>query len=144
MKIRFEKVLLEKNERFSTPLTVVPWEVPVLIEAHGGGITQLGQAIVERKVRPDAQSEFQRLVNRYKHSESSDVPYVARVFGVGMIGVRAIEKMIQDSIVVVGSADDFASVETPTTDAPAEVQEVSDLDFVSGQAQEDAPVELQR
>lgn len=142
MKIRFEKVLLEKNERFSTPLTIVPWEVPVLIEAQGGGVTQLGQSIVERKVRPDAQSEFQRLVNRYKHSESSDVPYVARVFGVGAAGIRALDRMIDDSIVKVGSADDFVSVETPATDAQADVTEVSDLDFVSG-GSEDGPVELQ-
>lgn len=141
MKIRFAKVLLEKNERFSTPMTIVPWEVPVLIEAQGGGVTELGQAIVERKARPNAQSEFQRLVNRYKHSESSDVPYVARVYGVGLAGVRAIDKAIAESIVTVGSAEDFASVET-SDGSEVDVTEVSDLDFVSG-GSEDGPVELQ-
>ena len=137
MKIRYAKVLLEKNERFSTPMTIVPWEVPVLVEAHGGGVTDLGEVVVNRKLRPNAQSEFQRLVNRYKHSETDAIPYVARVFGVGAIGVRAIEKAIADAIVTDGQADG-----APTQAPEDEVTEVSDLDFVSGGA-EDAPVELQ-
>lgn len=128
MKVKYIRVLLEKNERFSTPLSIAPWEVPVLIEAQGGGVTEVEAVTVERKARPDAQSEYQRLVNRYRHSSDSDMPYVARVYGVGAQGVAAIEKIIADSVFESGS----------TAYREAEAQEVSDLDFVSGAPREDA------
>lgn len=139
--VKYIRVLLEKNERFTTPLSIVPWEVPVLIEAHGGGVTELETVVAVRKLRPDAQSEFQRLANRYKCSNDSDVPYVARVFGVGSRGISAIEKLIAESIVSSDQVQDFREVEAPT-EAGADVTEVSDLEFVSGAPQEDAVEEL--
>ena len=139
MKMRYSKVLLEKNERFSTPLTIAPWEVPVLIEAHGKSlITELGTVEVNRKAVPDARAEFERLSNRYKHGENSEVPYVARVYGVSAVAVKVIEQMIRDSIVDGAGTD--ASQETgladegPSASPSDDVAEISDFAFASGEA----------
>lgn len=129
--VQYAKVTLEKNERFSTPLTIATWEVPVLMQAHGGRIEDHGRVTVKRKARPDATSEYQRLVNRYKHSDSSDVPYVGLVYGVGDMGVRKIEAEIQRSMA--------AATVAPATDiSNDEAQEVSDREFVLGGAEESA------
>jgi len=133
VKIRYTKVLLEKNERFSQPLTVAPWEVPVLIEAHGKSlISEVGTAVVNRKELPKASAEFQRLINRYKHGENSEVPYVTRVYGVAATAVKIIEKMIADSVV---RGDDTGAVETGVELSIDDATEISDLAFVSGDAE---------
>jgi len=130
VKIRYTKVLLEKNERFSTPLTVAPWEVPVLIEAHSKSlISEVGTTVVNRKELPEASAEFQRLINRYKHGENSEVPYVTRVYGVAATAVKIIEKMIADAVVRDGDTGAVESeVELPTDDAT----EISNLDALLG------------
>jgi hypothetical protein len=134
VKLRYVQILLEKNERFSTPLSVAPWEVPVLIEAHSGSaITDLGTMIVKRKQLPVAADEFARLQSRYKHSGDSAVPYVARVFGVGAQGVRAIDQMIQAALV---------GGESDAGDAAVEVDQSADADlarFVAGDGAEEGP-----
>lgn len=134
MKIRYRKVLLEKNERFSTPLTIPVWEVPVLMEAHASSlITDLGEVLVERKEAPEAAAEFQRLVNRYKHGENSEVPYVARVFGVSALAVKVLDRLIREATVVEGAA----GAEAPLVDSgEPESQEISDLSFVTGAPEE--------
>lgn len=140
VKMRYAKVLLEKNERFSTPLTVAPWEVPVLIEAHSKSlISELGTVVVNRKTVPEAEAEFQRLVNRYKHGENSEVPYVARVYGVSAVAVKVIEKMIREA--TVGGAGAEAEVETEEAPADDGALEISEADF-GFEPQEDGAVEI--
>jgi hypothetical protein len=137
VQIRYRKVTLVKNERFSQPLVIAPWEVPVLVEAHSKSlIKDTGEVIVNRKDLPAASAEFERLVNRYKHGENSEVPYVARVYGVSGLAVKVIEKLIRDSVVG-NEAGEEATGESEG------ILEISDEAFVTGEGTpEDGVVEV--
>lgn len=140
VKVRYQRILLEKSETLSQPMSVVPWEVPVIAEAHGGGIQDLGQTVVERKRPYDAVSEYQRLVNRYRASEDNATPYVTRVYGSGAAGIQAIQNAIDNAMV--GDDDNFGAA-LKLDEPPLEVDAEPLEDPLSGYGA-GAPVAIQQ
>lgn len=98
MKVLYVQVLLEKNEHFSTPVFVYPWELPVFAAAHrNSGITELGKRVFEKKVAPRADIEYERLGNRYKSPEGTDMTYVSAVYGHGTQGVKKLQEAMKEA-----------------------------------------------
>lgn len=97
MKVLYYQVLLEKNEHCSTPVWVYPWELPVFSAAHRhSGITELGKRTFNKRFAPNAQTEYDRLAQRYKGPEGQDMPYVTTVYGPGSLGVKKLhEAMVE-------------------------------------------------
>lgn len=136
IRVRYQRILLEKSEVTSVPMSVVPWEVPVIAQAHGGGIQDLGTTVVTRKQPFDAVSEYQRLINRYRHSEKDETPYVAQVYGVGSQGIEAIQNAIDNAMV---NEDFDAGPELPALEVDAEP-----LEDPLGSSGAGAPVAIQQ
>jgi hypothetical protein len=99
MKVLYVQVLLEKNEHFSTPVYIYPWELPVFAAAHrNSGITELGERVFEKKIAPRADVEYERLGNRYKSPEGTDMTYVSAVYGHGTAGVRKLQEAMVEAV----------------------------------------------
>lgn len=156
MKVLYVQALIEKNEHFSHPVWVYPWELPVLAAAHRDhGITELRRAVFNKKVAPEVETEFDRLANKYKGPEGTDIPYVVSVYGHGQMGLR---KLQEEMIAAARETDIVAALppvepvknekatefESPfgvppelSEDAPGADTQASLRDFVSGNADAD-------
>lgn len=77
------------------------WEYPILEAVHTA-VEILGEVVINRDP-PEAEDEFQRLVNRYGRSENEDgskgIPYAAAVFGQHMIGIATLRREIEKATV---------------------------------------------
>jgi hypothetical protein len=97
-KYRAVTVEVRRDELTTFQMTVAPWEYP-LIEAQFAEITVKNPDAELAFAEPiDAQTEFERLAQRYKHvSEGGDpgVPLVARVYGQHSSGLRTLAKEIE-------------------------------------------------
>jgi hypothetical protein len=114
--MRFIKLTLTRSETTIIPLTVVPWEVPLLEAVHGGErITIDGEVEVANRDYPDAPGEFQRLLLKYKMDTDSGQDYVALVYGGGRLGVEKLEAAIKAEMRDNGTLEQRAKNEPPLT-----------------------------
>lgn len=123
MKVLYYQVLLEKNEHFSTPVWVYPWEMPIFAAVHRkSGVTELGKRAFNKKIAPRADAEYSRLEDRYKGPEGSDVTYVAAVYGHGTAGLRKLQEAMEEAA---KETDAFliAEAANPTPPAPVNAAE---------------------
>lgn len=98
MKVLYIQVLLEKNEHFSTPVWVYPWELPIFAAAHRkSGVTEIGKNVFNKRFAPRADVEYDRLANRYKGPEGSDMTYVSNVYGHGSAGIKKLQEAMEDA-----------------------------------------------
>lgn len=98
MKVLYYQMLLEKNEHFSTPVWLYPWEVPVFAAAHRkNGVSELSKRAFNKKVAPDAPTEYDRLQNRYRGPEGADMSYVAMVYGPGALGIKKLHEAMTEA-----------------------------------------------
>lgn len=126
MKVLYVQVLLQKNEHFSTPVWMFPWELPVFAAAHrNNGITELGRRTFNKKFAPNAQAEYDRLAARYKGAEGSDMTYVSAVYGHGSMGVKKLHEAMTETAKETAV---FAATEAAN---PAPVVPVNAIEFAS-------------
>ena len=127
MKVLYIQALLEKNEHFSTPVWIYPWELPVFAAAHrNNGITELGKQTFNKQVAPTAQSEYERLGMRYKGPEGSDLSYVSTVYGHGSMGVKKLHDAMSEAAKeteIVAAAEAAAIAEGGVPAAPVDASE---------------------
>jgi hypothetical protein len=98
MKVLYIQVLLEKNEHFSTPVWVFPWELPVFAAAHRkNGMTELKKGVFNKRFAPNAPTEYDRLAARYKGPEGSDMTYVSTVYGHGSLGLKKLQEAMVEA-----------------------------------------------
>ena len=98
MKVLYVQVLLEKNEHFSTPTWVYPWELPVFAAVHrNSGVRVLDRRTFNKRVAPNAHAEYDRLAQRYKGPEGSDLTYVSSVYGHGDLGVKKLHEAMEEA-----------------------------------------------
>ncbi len=112
MKVLYVQVLLEKDEHMSTPVWIYPWELPVFAAAHrNNGVQELGKRVFNKKVGPRADTEYDRLANRYKGPEGSDMTYVSAVYGHGSMGLKKLQEAMAEAVketAVVAAAEALA------------------------------------
>lgn len=126
MKVLYIQVLLEKNEHCSTPVWIYPWEVPVFAAVHRkSGVTEIGKRVFEKRVAPRADAEFDRLAQRYKGPEGSDVTYVASIYGHGSLGLRKLQEAMAEA------AKETAAVAAAERDNPTPAAPVNGTEFES-------------
>lgn len=117
IKVPYIQVLLEKNERCTHPLWILPWELPVMAAAQGSNsIGEMARKVVERKRAPDPAAEFERMANRYRAPEGSEKPYVADVYGHGARGLATLKREIDDALDAANSVE-FVRRPAPVSDA---------------------------
>jgi hypothetical protein len=117
MKVLYIQVLLEKNEHFSTPVWVFPWELPVFAAAHRkNGVTELKKGVFNKRFAPRADIEYDRIANRYKGPEGSDMTYVSAVYGHGALGIRK----LQEAMVEAAKETEAFIIAEAANPAPAE------------------------
>lgn len=137
MKVLYYQVLLEKNEHFSTPVWIYPWELPVFAAAHrNNGITELSKRTFNKRFAPNAATEYDRLATRYKGAEGSDMSYAALVYGHGSVGVK---KLHEAMIEAAKETDVVLAAELAEGDEPK--AKVNAAEFESPFAGEELPVE---
>lgn len=102
MTMKFIVADVKMNEFHTQQVIVGPWEIPVLQCVHGGHVNVVGEQLVERDA-PDAQQEFDRLLNKYRsgHDDEGDskLPYVVQVYGQRQVGRDALADAIQAAVV---------------------------------------------
>lgn len=127
MKVLYYRVLLEKNEHFSTPVWVYPWELPIFSAAHrNNGITELDKRVFNKRFAPNAATEYDRLSNRYKGPEGSDMSYCSSVYGHGSEGVKKLhERMVEAA----KETAEFIAAEAAA--GPQELEPVKAAEFAS-------------
>jgi hypothetical protein len=96
--VRNVMVTIVRDTMTTIPKIVRPWEVPMLEEIHGQEQVLVNGA-VEKEIDelPDAQEEFDRLVQTYGTNGDTKNPYVQIVYGNGRAGVKALEEAIEAS-----------------------------------------------
>lgn len=120
MKVLYYQVLLEKNEHFSTPVWVYPWELPVFAAVHRkSGVTELGKGVFNKRFAPRADVEYDRIASRYKGAEGSDMTYISAVYGHGTMGVQKLQEAMEAAAKET-AAFIAAEAANPKTPAPAE------------------------
>lgn len=100
MNVLYICVSLQKNEHFSTPVWIYPWELPVFAAAHRkNGITEIGRKVFKKlpNAIPQVATEYDRLEVRYKGPEGSDISYVAAVYGHGSMGLKKLQEAMQEA-----------------------------------------------
>jgi hypothetical protein len=134
MKVLYYQVLLEKNEHFSQPCWVYPWEMPVFAAVHRkSGMTDLGKRAFNKRFAPNAKTEYDRLENKYKGPEGSDMTYVAGVYGHGSVGIK---KLHEAMVEAAKETEAFLAAEAL---APVSVAQVDAPEFASPFAGEELP-----
>lgn len=115
VKVPYVQVLLERNENYSMPVWIYPWELPVFAAVHRrSGVSELRRAVFDKKFAPRADAEFERLETKYKAPEGSDISYVATIYGHGSIGVRKLQEEMQRA------AEEALTLEAPAAPPVAE------------------------
>jgi len=127
MKVLYYQVLLEKNEHFSTPVWIYPWELPVFAAAHRkNGVTELRKGAFNKRFAPNAQTEYDRIEKRYKGPEGSDMSYVSAVYGHGSLGIK---KLHEAMVEAAKETDAFLAAEAAA--GPQELAPVQAAEFAS-------------
>ena len=121
MKVLYVQVLLEKNEHFSTPTWVYPWELPVFSAVHrNSGVRVLGRRTFNKRFAPNAHAEYDRLAQRYKGPEGSDLTYVSSVYGHGDLGVKKLHEAMEEAAEETARVAAEEAIAPPPAPAPAE------------------------
>src|SRR4249920_948950 len=95
--VRYDVIRVNRSEVHSAPVSVAPWETPVLTIVNGEDrCFPMGTVDTENDY-PDAQSEYDRLEIKYRSDNESGHSYVGMVYGMGSIGVQRLRKAIEDA-----------------------------------------------
>ena len=134
MKVLYYRVVLEKNEHFSTPVWIYPWELPVFSAVHRkSALTELDKRAFNKRFAPEAAVEYSRLENKYKGPEGSDVSYAATVYGHGSTGVKKLHEAM------VEAAKETEAFLIAERDNPTPAVKVDAAEFASPFAGEELP-----
>jgi hypothetical protein len=113
--MRYERVKVKRDTNTVHNRAVATWEIPVLeFIFEDGNIEPLGVFEEVKGEYPDALKELDRLVRCYGADPKSGEPYANSVYGNGRAGVRALQKLIDDS----KAEDEAAALEKAPTPAP--------------------------
>lgn len=81
--MRYAVVRLTRSEAQERVSEFRPWEVDILSMVHGPEKVEMVGEKDDGKPYPDAESEYGRLVAKYKSPEGSNTSYAQMVYGVG-------------------------------------------------------------
>ncbi|HQR71227.1 MAG TPA: hypothetical protein PLE54_11525 [Burkholderiaceae bacterium] len=133
--LKYQRVFLDRNEALKLHVEIVPWEVPVFATVNGVDAVRVeGERYVRRsKGKPDADAEFDRLVNRYKDDKGTGQSFVEMVYGIRPIAVPKLAKLIDASWREDGETDEPA----PAGDAGGDEELFASLGLPTQPAGED-------
>lgn len=113
--MRYERVKVKRDTNTVHNRAVAPWEIPVLeFIFEDGNIEQLNVFEEVSGEYPEGAKELDRLVRCYGSDPKSGEPYANSVYGNGRAGVRALQKLIDDS----KAEDEAVAAEAAPTPAP--------------------------
>lgn len=137
MKVLYVQVLLEKSEHMSQPVWLYPWELPVFAAAHrNNGVTELRRATFNKRFAPNAQTEYDRIANRYKGPEGTDMSYASAVYGHGSEGVKALHARMVEA-----AKETSAFIAAEAAAGPQELEKVKAPEFASPFEGDEIPAE---
>lgn len=98
--MRYVKAIVHRHELHRQPVTVPPWEIP-LLESLFQGVEVVGEIEVKREA-PDAAAEYERLERKYREYRDENGDYtgesvVGAVYGRFQQGVNALGRAIADA-----------------------------------------------
>jgi hypothetical protein len=92
--MRYAVVRLTRSEAQERVSEFRPWEVDILSMIHGPESVEVVGEKDDGKPYPDAESEYERLVAKYKSPEGSNTSYAQMVYGVG---AAKLAKVLRDA-----------------------------------------------
>lgn len=103
MKIKMQTVDIRRSETTTIRVTVPAWELPLLLALHGAvGVTPVSESHVEAEA-PEAETEFQRLSDRYGQERRDDgskgAVLAEAVYGQFQPGIMNLQRSIDAAVV---------------------------------------------
>ena len=128
-KLRYARVFVDKSETTKLEVQVPVWEVPVLADVMGEGITIQDYQWVEKRGKrdfiPDAAAEFDRLANKYGTDAGADKSHVVNAYGGGSFGLEKLageiaknSKESEAELIPAGDVSDDPFADLGLLDAP--------------------------